>query len=180
MGDKQHAMRGSTGCTQTCACLTALGKMTATRSARPVPSLTIHCYPPSNTLNSPHSLPCPADSLLHNPPSHVIPCLTWTYMNKVQWSDFVGTSNEWITISCEVVSPMPCSSTRDRHTLTYLQYGSLNTGKPCCYHGCSRRAHLRPNMNFELNTELWGSMVSLLHPITTKLSLSRPLLKVEA
>ena len=142
MGDKQHAMRGSTGCTQTCACLTALGKMTATRSAHHVTSLTIHYYPPSNTLNSPHSLPCPADPSSINHLRMSSPCLTWTFMNKVQWLDFVGTSNEWITISCEVVSPMPCSSTRDRHTLTYLQYGSLSTGKPCCYHGCSRRTHL--------------------------------------
>ena len=154
--------------------------MTATRSAHPVTSLTIHYYPPSNTLNSSHSLPCPADpsSITHLRMSS--PCLTWTFMNKVQWSDFVGTSNEWITISCEVVSSMPCSSTRDSHTLTYLQYGSLSTGKPCCYHGCSLRTHLGPNVSFELNTVLWGSMVSLFHLITTKLSLPQPLLKVEA
>ena len=83
------------------------------------------------------------DPLLHSP-LHVIPCLTWPCMNEVQWSHFIGTSNERMTISWEVAPPLPCCSTRDGHTcslipsILFAQYR-----QKFCVHRreCSWRAH---------------------------------------
>lgn len=95
-------------------CLTALRKMCTIHSVHSVSTLSNGRILPRNT-SSLSTLQTPSD-----PPLQVIPCLTWPCMNEVQWSHFVGTSNERMTISWEAALALPCSSTTDRHTHTHM------------------------------------------------------------
>ena len=69
----------------------------------------------------PFPLP-PSRPIPLNPPLQVIPCLTWPCINEVQWSHFVGTSNERIIISWEVAPPLPCCCSTHIRTCIYTVY----------------------------------------------------------